>query len=71
MALLIYGYDFNFIDDLKTYVHRTFAIVKIVFSYLDSETPDRLLSQRYGYPRSIDSDRQVRYRVELPKVKDL
>jgi hypothetical protein len=34
-----YGYDFNFLDDLKTYIHRTFAIVKIGFSYLDSATP--------------------------------
>jgi hypothetical protein len=32
-------YHFNFLDDLKTYIHRTFAIVKIGFSYLDSATP--------------------------------
>ena len=41
-----YRYDFNFLDDLKTYIHRTFVIVKIVFSYLDSATPYHLDSQQ-------------------------
>ena len=34
-----YGYDFNFLDDRKTYIHRTFDIFRIAFSYLDSATP--------------------------------
>jgi hypothetical protein len=42
-----YGYDFNFIEDLKTYSHRTFNIFKIAFSYLDPATP-RTLSCWWG-----------------------
>jgi hypothetical protein len=34
-----YGYDFNFIEDFKTYTHRTFNTFKIAFSYLDPATP--------------------------------
>jgi hypothetical protein len=39
MGVADYGYDFNFLDDLKAYIHRTFDIGKIALSYLDSATP--------------------------------
>jgi Putative restriction endonuclease len=34
-----YGYDFNFIDNHKLYIHLTLDIFKILASYLNSATP--------------------------------
>jgi hypothetical protein len=43
-----YGYDFNFIDNHKLYIHLTLDIFKILASYLNSATPKFTWQHEYA-----------------------